>query len=96
MCVLVQNRLKISVLEPQIQLLTVSCRTFDIPHHLLQPPLPQPVEQPHLHSPKPNVLPLNILSFLHLNFTTHHLHLPGTVLFSFKTQLRHHLSCAAL
>ena len=74
MCVLVQNRLKISVLEPQIQLLTVSCRTFDIPHHLLQPPLPQPVEQPHLHSPKPNVLPLNILSFLHLNFTTHHLH----------------------
>ena len=92
MCVLVQNRLKISVLEPQIQLLTVSCRTFDIPYHLphLLPPLP------HLHSPKRNVLPLNILCFLHLNFTTHHLHLPGTVLFSFKTQLRHHLSCAAL
>lgn len=94
MCVLVQNRLKISVLEAQIQLLAVSCKTFDIPYHLLQPSLPQPVEQPHLHSPKRNVLPLNILSFLHLNFTTHHL--PGTVLFSFKTQLRHHLSCAAL
>ena len=70
-------------------------RFLTVPSSLLSPSL-----WSNLTYTPPNLMcflcPLNILSFLHLNFTTHHLHLPGTVLFSFKTQLRPHLSCAAL